>query len=73
MQETKNQELKAVFFILSGIILITFAITTFIEGILSQIQGYSLVSLVFYFVSMCSVGATFWTYSKGKNILKTIY
>ncbi|MFH1895476.1 MAG: hypothetical protein ABIJ74_02760 [archaeon] len=71
--ETRQQEMKIVFFLLSGIILVTFSIATFVEGILAQTSGYSLVATTFYFVSMLSIGATIWIYLKGKHALGTLY
>ncbi len=71
--EATTQSLKLTFFLLSGVLLITFSIVTFIEGIMAQTSGYSLVATVFYFVSMCSVGATIWTYWKAKKTLGTMY
>jgi len=69
---TKQQEAKLVFFLFSGIILITFSIATFVQGILAQTSGYSLVGTTFYFISMISVGATIWTYIKAKKTLGTL-
>jgi len=70
---TKEQEMKFVFFLLSGIILVTFSIATLIEGILAQTRGFSLVATTFYFISMFSVGTTIWTYWKAKKTLGTFY
>ncbi len=68
-----KQGLKAAFFILSGAILISFGLVTLIEGILAQTRAYSLTALVFYFISMCSFGATIWTYVEAKRTLSTLY
>lgn len=72
MDSVLQQGIKVAFFLLSGALLVSFSIVTFIEGILSQIAGYEFSAVVFYFVSMCALGATFWTYSKAKKVLSTL-
>ncbi|PJA19090.1 MAG: hypothetical protein COX63_01775 [Candidatus Diapherotrites archaeon CG_4_10_14_0_2_um_filter_31_5] len=72
MQEAVGQGFKIAFYVVSGAILLTFFILTFIEGILSQISRYPESSIVFYFIAMLSIGATYWTYTKAKKALRTL-
>jgi len=72
-KEELSQGLKAAFFILSGALLVSFGLVTLIEGIMIQLARDSLTSLVFYFISMCSFGATIWTYFEAKRTLSTLY
>ncbi len=72
MEIVIEQALKAAFYLASGAILMTFFVLTFVEGILSQTTGYPLVSIVFYFIAMTSLGAAFWTYMQAKKVLRTL-
>ena len=72
-REVLQQGFKVAFFLLSMAILLTFALSTLIEGILAQTSGYTLVATTFYFISMVSIGATVWTYWQAKKTLGTIY
>lgn len=67
-----SQVFRALFFFLAGIILISFFLVTFIEGILLQMEKQSAFSVVYYFVSLCCIAATYWTYLKAKAVLRTI-
>ncbi|MBU1120402.1 hypothetical protein KJ660_00835 [Candidatus Micrarchaeota archaeon] len=67
-----SQVFRALFFFLAGIILITFFFITFIEGILVQLEKESAFAAVYYFVSLCCIAATYWTYLKAKAVLRTI-
>jgi len=71
--EVIQQGFKVAFFLLSMAILLTFALSTLIEGIKAQIPGYTESAIVFYFISMISIGATIWTYWQAKKTLGTIY
>jgi len=72
IQESLEQGFKVAFYLGSGAILLTFFIVTFVEGLLAQTSGYALSATVFYFIAMCALGATYWTYDKSKKVLRTL-
>jgi len=67
-----NQILKGIFFYLAIVVLVTFFMTTFIEGLKWQLVGLSFYSVQLYFVALLALAAAVWVFGRGKMILARI-